>query len=157
MCDLLKYSELLKNITYIVTNINYYSDFLNTSFEQCDTPYFTIIGIMDKHDANYADVCCNYLDMNPNIDVTFSSYNIIENDYTECIKFEKNKMIFVSNFSQVLFPNTGIVWRLDLYNLIGSCTNYDNNMYVIRNYLQKCIKSHLNISCCHDEPLYCIS
>lgn len=156
MRDLLKYSELSINVTHVVTNINHFSDFVNTSFERCDTPYLAIVGIMDKHDADYSDICCNYLDMNANIDITFSSYNIIENDYTECIKFEKNKMIFVSNFSKVLFPNTGIVWRQKLYNLIGSFTNY-NNIYVMRNYLQKCIKSHLNISCCHGVPLYTTS
>jgi hypothetical protein len=157
ICELLKYSELSINITHIVANINDYSDFVNLSFEQCDTPYLTIIGILDKHDPNYSDICCNYLDMNPNIDATFSSYNIIEKDYTECIKFEKNKMIFVSNFSKFLFPNTGIVWRQIIYNLIGSFTNYNNNIYLIRNYLKKCIKSHLNISCCHDVSLYSIS
>ena len=153
---ILKYSQTLFNITYIVMNINNYSDFVNTSFEQCDTPYITIIGIMDKHDANYTDICCNYLDMNKNIDITFSSYNTIEHDYTECITFEKNKMIFVSNFSEILFPNTGIVWRKHLYNLIGPFTNYNNHNHLIRNYLQKCIKQHLNISCCHDIALYSI-
>ena len=149
-----KYSQSSINITYLVVNINNYSDFLNKSFEQCDTLYLTIIGIMDKHDANYTDICCNYLDMNNNIDITFTSYNTIEHDYTECITFEKNKMIFVSNFSQFLFPNTGIVWRKHLYNLIGSFTNYNNRVHLIRNYLKKCIKQHLNISCCHDTPLY---
>jgi hypothetical protein len=151
--DMLKYLNLLINITYIVINIKHYADFINASFEQCDTSYLTIIGIMDKHDTNYSDICCKYLDINPNIDVTFSSYNITENDYTECIKFEKNMMIFISNFSQILFPNTGIVWRTHLYNLIGPVTNF-NNQYLIRNYLQKCIKYHLNISCCYDVPLY---
>ena len=155
MRELLKYSKLSINITYSVVNITCYADFVNTSFERCDTPYLNIIGILDKHDSDYADICCNYLDMNPNIDITFSSYNVTEHDYTECIKFEKNKMIFVSNFSQFLFPNTGIVWRKHVYNLIGSFTNY-NNMNLIRNYLQKCIKYHLNISCCCDLPLYSI-
>jgi len=154
MRDLLKYSELSINVSHVVTNINYYSDFVNTAFERCDTPYLAIIGIIDKHDPDYTNICCNYLNMNTNIDITFSSYNITENNYTECIKFEKNMMIFVSNFSKVLFPNTGIVWRKKLYNLIGSFTNYNNNIYVMRNYLQKCIKSHLNISCCHGVPLY---
>ena len=153
---ILKYSEFLINISYIVGNINYYADVINTSFEYCDTPYLTIIGIMDNHDVNFTDICCKYLDTNPNIDITFSSYKISENDYTECITFEKNKMIFGSNFSQIVFPNTGIVWRKHLYNLIGPVTN-SNNSYVVRNYLHKCLTNHLNISCCNDIPLYSIS
>ena len=152
---ILKYSKLLINISYIVKNINYYSDVVNASFEHCDTPYLTIIGIMDNHDVNFTDICCKYLDMNPNIDITFSSYKVTEQDYTEFITFEKNKMIFASNFSQILFPNTGIVWRQCLYNLIGPVTNCISR-YVIRNYLQKCLKYHLNISCCNDKPLYSI-
>jgi hypothetical protein len=152
--ELSKYSELFKNISYIVSNIYFYSDFVNTSFEHCDTPYLAIIGIMDNHDPDYTDICCNYLNKNTNIDITFSSYNINENDYTECIQFEKNKMIFVNNFSKWIFPNTGIVWRQPLYNLIGSFTNYNNIINVLRNYLQKCLKSHLNIACCHNVPLY---
>ena len=110
---------------------------------------------MDNHDAHFTDICCKHLNMNTNIDITFSSYNVTEHDYTECITFEKNKMIFVSNFSQILFPNTGIVWRQSLYNLIGPVTNC-NNRYVIRNYLLKCLTHHLNISCCNDIPLYTI-
>jgi hypothetical protein len=153
---ILNYSKLLINISYTVVNINCYSDFINASFECCDTPYLTIIGIMDNHDINFTDICCKYLDTNPNIDITFSSYNITEHDYTERITFEQNKMIFVSNFSQILFPTTGIVWRQSLYNLIGPVTNC-NNHYVIRNYLQKCLTYHLNISCFSDIPLYNIS
>ena len=155
ICDIVKYSTVLRNITYIVVNINYYSDFLNASFKQCDTPYLTIIGKMDKHDANYTDVCCNYLNLNSNIDVTFTSYNITENDYTEHIIFETNNMIFVSNFSQFLFPNTGIVWRTNIHNLIGPFTN-SNNICLIRKYLQQCLKYHINIACCHEVPLYTI-
>ena len=153
-----KYSVLSINVTYTVVNITNYNDFLNISFEQCDTPYLAIIGIMDNHDANYTDICCNYLDKNKNIDITFTSYNIAEHDYAECITFEKNNMIFISNFSQFLFPNTGIVWRKYLFSLVGPFTsNYKNHIHLIRNYLQKCIKCHLNISCCHDVPLYSIS
>lgn len=151
-----KYSNLLINISYIVSNINNYADVVNASFEYCNTPYLTIIGIKDNHDENFTDICCKYLDMNKNIDITFSSYNVTEQDYAERITFEKNKMIFASNFSQILFPNTGIVWRKPLYNLIGPVTNC-NNQYVIRNYLQKCLTNHLNISCCNDTPLYNIS
>jgi hypothetical protein len=153
---IVNYSKLLTNISYILVNINYYADLVNTSFESCDTPYLTIIGLMDNHVENFTDICCNYLDMNSNIDITFSSYNVTENDYTESITFEKNKMIFASNFSQILFPNTGIVWRKSLYNLTGPVTNC-NNRHVIRNYLQKCLSCHLNISCCNDIPLYTIS
>lgn len=153
---ILKYSDVSINITFIVVNINNYSDFLNVSFERCDTPYLTIIGLMDKHDTYYTDICCNYLVKHNNIDITFTSYNTMEDDYTECITFEKNKLVFVNNFSQFLFPNTGIVWRKHLYNLIGPFPNYNNSVHLIRNYLQKCIKYHLNISCCHDLPLYSI-
>ena len=111
---------------------------------------------MDNHDVNFTDICCKYLDTNPNIDITFSSYNVTEHDYTECITFEKNKMVFASNFSHILFPNTGIAWRQHLYHLIGPVTNC-NNRHVIRNYLQKCLTCHLNISCCDNIHLYNIS
>lgn len=157
MSIILHYSKLSINITYIVLKINNYSDFLNVSFEHCDTPYLTIIGLTDKHDVNYTDICCNYLNMNKNIDITFTSYNITEQDYTESITFEKNRMIFGSNFGQFLFTNNGIVWRKHLYNLIGPFTNYNNRIHLIRNYLLKCIKYNLNISCCYDLPLYSIS
>lgn len=156
ICDVVKYSALFINVMYIVININCYADFVNASFKQCDTPYLTIVGKMDNHDTNYTDICCNYLDSNPNIDITFTSYNITENDYTESIIFEKNKMLFVSNFSQFMFPNTGIVWRKNIHNLIGPFTNSKDSC-LIRNYLQKCVKHHLNIACCHEVPLYTIS
>ena len=109
---ILKYAKLLINISYTVVNINYYSDLINTAFECCDTPYLTIVGIMDKHDINFIDICCKYLDTNPNIDITFSSYNVSEHDYSECITFEQNKMIFASNFSQFLFYSRIFLWEL---------------------------------------------
>jgi len=156
MCNIVKYSTLLVNITYIIVKINYYSDFLNIAFNQCATPYLTIIGKMDSHNTDYTYICCNYLDLNPNIDITFASYNIIEHDYREQVIFEHNKMLFSSNFSKFLCPNTGIVWRKNIHNLIGPFTN-SNTICLIRKYLQQCLKRHINISCCHAEPLYTIS
>lgn len=149
-----KYSNILDNIQYCNLDIDSYSDFLNTCFHICETNYFTVVNPLDTHDAKYSDIFINYLNQNPSCDIAFSSYGIVDKNYEEIIIFKKDLLVFDSNFSNILFPETGICWRKELYKITTEYSNLSDNNLVLREYFKNAIKNLLNIKCCHESPLY---
>jgi hypothetical protein len=151
-----KYSEIVHNISFSIKLFEKgYSDFLIYCSEICETQYLVIIDINDELESNYSSTFINYLNENPNCDVTFSSYKITNgNDYNESFIFSKNSMLFQSNFSNSLIPETGVVWRKDMYDLIGKFLPLGSRKFIFREYWIRVLKKKFNMTCCSSEITY---
>jgi len=150
-----KYSDIVFNITFSVKYFDNYSDFLNYSVGVCETTYLVIVDIQDYYEKNFSSYFINYLNDNPNCDVAFSSYKITnDKDYTEEYIFQKDLMLFNSNHSTIIMPETGIVWRKDMNKIIGDFIPFKDKKYIFRDYWIKTITQKFNIKCCNDEILY---
>jgi hypothetical protein len=150
-----KYSEIVFNIVFSIQKFDFYSDFLNYSSNICHTQYLVIIDIQDQFDKNFSSYFINYLNNNPNCDVAFSSYKITnEDNYTEEFIFNKELMLFSSNYSTIILPETGVVWRKDMNKLVGNFITLKDRKYIFRDFWIKTIKKKFNIKCCNDSILY---
>lgn len=155
MDKIIKYCELMNNISYKIEQIgDSYSNFLNSCFKKCDTHYMTIVDLDDEHDVKFSETCINYLNNDPCCDLLFSSYTISNNSYEEKFIFEKDILIFKSNFSNINLPETSIVWRKDLYDIINEFINLNDRKYIFRAFWDKCINYNLNIKCCSNDVLF---
>jgi hypothetical protein len=155
MDKIIKYCELMNNISYKIEQIgDSYSNFLNSCFKKCDTHYMTIVDLDDEHDVKFSETCINYLNNDPCCDLLFSSYTISNNNYEEKFIFEKDILIFKSNFSNINLPETSIVWRKDLYDIINEFINLNDRKYIFRAFWDKCINYNLNIKCCSNDILF---
>lgn len=152
-----KYTSLFENIEYNFDDINEYNDYLNYSFNACTTPYLTFIKLNDSHDTNFSKEMINYLDNTPSVDVAYTTYNLLEKGYCETIKFDKNMIMLKSNFSKIILSCYGLVWRKNLYSLIGKFDLFNNKNIIFRDYLHRSIQNNMNVCCCSDRPLFTIN
>jgi hypothetical protein len=152
-----KYTSLFENIEYNFVEISLFNDYLNYAFEKCSTPYLTFINLDDVHDTNYSKELITYLDNTPSVDIAYTSYNLLEKGYCESIKFEKNMIMLKSNFSKIIISCFGIVWRKNLFSLIGEFKYFNNQNIIFRDYLQRCLQNHMNVWCCSEKPLFTIN
>lgn len=150
-----KYCELMNNISYKVEKIgNNYSNFLNYCFKNGDTDYITIVDLDDEHNINFSETCINYLNNDICCDILFSSYIISNKGYEEKFIFKKDSLVFKSNFSSINLPETSIVWRKDIYNILNEFINLNDKKYIFRAFWNKSINCNLNIKCCSSDILF---
>ena len=152
-----KYTGLVSNIKYYFVDVDKYNDYMNFAINECNTPYLTFIGDNDIHDNNYSREFINYLDYTPSVDIAFSTYNLIEKKYNETIKFEKNMIMLKSNFSKIINSCFGIVWRKNVFALIGAFDDFLSSNIIFRDYLYRCISNNINVCCCSEKALFTIN
>lgn len=145
----------MNNISYKVEKIgNNYSNFLNYCFKNGDTDYITIVDLDDEHNINFSETCINYLNNDICCDILFSSYIISNKSYEEKFIFKKDSLVFKSNFSTINLPETSIVWRKDIYNILNEFINLNDKKYIFRAFWNKSINYNLNIKCCSSDILF---
>lgn len=155
MDKITKYCELMNNISYKIERIgDNYSNFLNTCFKKCDTHYMTIVDLDDEHDVKFSETNINYLNNDPCCDVLFSSYIVSNNNYEEKFMFEKDILLFKSNFSSINLPDSSIVWRKDVHDILNEFITLSDRKYIFRAFWDKCISYNLNIKCCSNDILF---
>jgi hypothetical protein len=154
--NLKKYSEIVFNIVYSIKNVkNNYNDYLNYCTDICDTKYLVIVDVQDYYEKQYSSYFINYLNDNPNCDVAFSSYKLTnDKDYNEEFIFNKELMLFTNNYTSIIMPETGVVWRNDMSKLIGKFIPLKNRSFIFRDFWIKTIKKNFNIKCCNNSILY---
>jgi len=154
MDKIIKYCELMSNISYKIEKIcGNYNNFLNCCFKKCNTHYMTIVELDDEHDIKFSETSINYLNNDPCCDILFPSYIITNNNYEEKFIFEKDVLLFQSNFSNINLPETSIVWRKDMRDIMGEFINLKDKKYILRAFWNKCINYNLNIKCCSKNIL----
>lgn len=151
-----KYSELVFNIKITAINLDKkYNDFLNYCSHICTTDYLVIVDIYDQYDKKYSSYCINYLNENLNTDVIFASYRITNNiGYSEDFIFNKDIMIFTTNYNNVLMPDTGVIWRKEIISFVGKFISLANKKNIFRDFWIRIMKNKFNIKCCSNEILY---
>lgn len=131
-----------------------YSNFLNYCFKNGDTDYITIVDLDDEHNINFSETCINYLNNDICCDILFSSFIISNKGYEEKFIFKKDSLIFKSNFGAINLPETSIVWRKDIYNILTEFINLNDKKYIFRAFMNKSIDCNLNIKCCSSDILF---
>jgi hypothetical protein len=149
-----KYCELMPNISYQILHISNYSDFINHCFQDVETHYLTIVDLNDKHNVSFSENCTNYLNKNPTCDVVFTSYTISNMSYIEKFIFEKDLLIFKNNFSSYNLPETSMIFRSGIYELIGMFQNLNDRKHIFRDFLNRCIYYDMNIKCSDNEIMF---
>lgn len=151
-----KYSEIVLNIKITIQNLDKnYSNFLNYCSQICTTDYLVIVDIHDKCEKIYSSYCINYLNENINSDVIFTSYKITNNNgYFENFVFNKDAMIFNSNYTSIVMPDTGVIWRKDILSFVGEFISLSNKKNIFRDFWIRVLKNKFNIKCCNNEILY---
>jgi hypothetical protein len=149
-----KYCELMTNISYQILHIANYSDFINYCFHHVQTHYLTIVDFNDKHNVSFSENCINYLHKNPTCDILFTSYKISNMNYVEKFVFEKDLLIFKNNFSNYNLPETSIIFRSGIYELIGKFQNLNDRTHIFRDFLKRCINYDMNIKCSDNEIMF---
>jgi hypothetical protein len=148
-----KYKDI-NNIFFIFTSINSYDEFLNFCIEQTNTDYIVIVDKNDIFNANFSEVCINYLNNTPTCDIAFSNYIQIKEILYEYKNFNKDMMLFNSNFNKILFPETGVVWRIQLHKLLGKFYAFYNKKDILYDFFRRALQNNFNIMCCDSDHLY---
>jgi hypothetical protein len=157
------YKEKYPNIKiiFIKDENTPYHDCLNICIQNATTDYLTIVHIHDSFSIDFSSKHIEYLDSNPNCDITFSSFSInnFNNENEENIFYEKDKQIFIDEFDDKNLSTNNFVWRKKMHSIVYYFESLDNKyelealFYV---FLKKCLQSHLNICCVSNEILCCL-
>jgi hypothetical protein len=151
---LTKYCELMSNISYQNVHIENYSDFINYCFQNVQTHYLTIIDLNDEHNVSFSENCINYLNKNPTCDIVFTSYTISNMNYVEKFIFEQDLLIFKNNFSSFNLPETSMIFRNGIYDLIGRFQNLNDRKHIFRDFLKRSIYFDMNIKCSNNDIMF---
>jgi hypothetical protein len=149
------------NIEYIFLDKsdNIYLEFYNQCIQHVNTELLTIVNVTDEFNVDFSSLFIDYLNKHPNCDIAFSSFQYINGKNKNAVSkhFEKDLLLFESNFYNLELPTSGFVWRKKIHEYIF---DLDNTDYHIQNnflyFLKKCMISHLNIMCISEEPTYSI-
>ena len=68
--------------------------------------------------------------------------------------FEKDILLFKSNFSSINLPDSSIVWRKDVHDILNEFITLSDRKYIFRAFWDKCISYNLNIKCCSNDILF---
>ena len=141
------------NIEYIFLekNHNIYAEFYNQCIQTVTSDFLTIVNINNEFNVDFSSLFIDYLNTYPTCDIAFSSFQYINDKKKDIIvkSFEKDLLLFESNFYSVELPNTGVVWRKKIHHFIYP---FDSIFY----FLKKCMNAHLNIMCISENPIYSI-
>jgi len=151
---LTKYCELMTNISYQILHVPNYSDFMNFCFQNVQTHYLTIVDLNEEHNVTFSENCINYLNKNPTCDIVFTSYTISNMSYIEKFVFEKDLLLFKNNFSSYNLPQTSMIFRNGVYDLIGPFQNLNDKKHVFRDFLKRCIYYDMNIKCSNTDVMF---
>jgi hypothetical protein len=151
---LTKYCELMSNISYQNVHIENYSDFINYCFQNVQTHYLTIVDLNDEHNVSFSENCINYLNKNPTCDIVFTSYTISNMNYVEKFIFEQDLLIFKNNFSSYNLPQTSMIFRNGIYDLIGRFQNLNDRKHIFRDFLKRSIYFDMNIKCSNNDIMF---
>ena len=112
------------------------------------------LDLNDEHNVSFSENCINYLNKNPTCDIVFTSYTISNMDYIEKFVFEKDLLIFKNNFSSYNLPQTSMIFRNGIYDLIGRFQNLNDRKHVFRDFLKRCIFHDMNIKCSNNDIMF---
>jgi hypothetical protein len=75
-------------------------------------------------------------------------------NYLEKFVFEKDLLIFKNNFSTHILPQTSMIFRNGVYDLIGTFQNLNDRKHVVRDFLKRCIYYDMNIKCSNNDIMF---
>jgi hypothetical protein len=150
------FQELVNNISYKIIKIDNYSQYLNKCFEMSKSPFITFVDLNQYFDPYYSRMHINYILNNPFCDIVFSSYKFQHSVFSEKFVFNKDLSIFSSNYSNVILPCHGVVFRKNMIKILSfnETVHFENIPLIFREFFLRSIKNHLNMVCCYNKPLF---